>query len=161
MTIYAHCGTFDWRFPLHSVYCTHHYLYRPDRSRFMTSTDAHPYLAIDLGGSKTRLGLFPVLEAPDFTPLGEFSTQSAYEDQLEQISTLLRERYAGELAGVGVSVGARVARDGRSIGFGPNFLDYLDRPLAADLEARLGCPVRLGHDTVCGLLGERRFGALN
>ncbi len=127
----------------------------------MTSTDAHPYLAIDLGGSNTRLGLFPALEAPDFTPLGEFSTQASYEDQLAQISTLLRECYAGELAGVGVSVGARVARDGRSIGFGPNFLDYLDRPLAADLEARLGCPVRLGHDTVCGLLGERRFGALS
>ena len=59
-----------------------------------------------------------------------------------------------------MSVAARVARDGRSIVFGPNLPEYLGQPLAADLEARLGCPVRLGHDTVCGLLGERRFGAL-
>ena len=126
----------------------------------MTGIDAHPYLAIDLGGSNTRLGLFSSLEEPDFTLLGSFPTQSSYVDQLERITTLLRERQISGLAGTGVSVGARVARDGRSIVFGPNFLDYLDQPFAADLEARLDCPVRLGHDTVCGLLGERRFGAL-
>lgn len=126
----------------------------------MTSIDAHPYLAIDLGGSNTRLGLFSALEVPDFTPLGGFPTQSSYVDQLECIATLLREQHVGELAGVGVSVGARVARDGQSLVFGPNFSGYLAQPLAADLATRLGCPVRLGHDTVCGLLGERRFGAL-
>lgn len=126
----------------------------------MTSTDAHPYLAIDIGGSTTRLGLFPTLDAPDFTSLGSFSTQSSYFDQLEHIATLLGTQHVSKLAGAGVSVGARVARDGRSIVFGPNFPGYLDRPLAADLEKLLGCPARLGHDTVCGLLGERRFGAL-
>ena len=126
----------------------------------MTSTDAHSYLAIDLGGSNTRLGLFSSLETPDFTLLGGFPTQALYADQLEQIVTLLREQNVGTLAGAGVSVGARVARDGRSLVFGPNFPGYLDQPLATDLEERLGCSVRLGHDTVCGLLGERRFGAL-
>ncbi|HEY0755445.1 MAG TPA: ROK family protein [Ktedonobacteraceae bacterium] len=126
----------------------------------MIGIDAHPYLAIDIGGSNTRLGLFPSLEMPDFTLLGEFPTQSSYIDQLAQISAVLREQQVDALAGAGVSVGARVARDGRSIVFGPNFPGYLDRPFAADLEARLGCPIRLGHDTVCGLLGERRFGVL-
>jgi len=53
-----------------------------------------------------------------------------------------------------------VAGDGRGLVFGPNLPDYLGKPLASDLEQRLGCPVRLGHDTVCGLLGEQRFGAL-
>ena len=126
----------------------------------MTSTDAYPYLAIDIGGSNTRLGLFSSLNVPDCVLLGSFPTQSSYRDQLEQISTILREQHSGGLAGVGVSVGARMARDGRSIVFGPNFPSYLDQPFAIDLETRLGCPVRLGHDTVCGLLGERRFGTL-
>lgn len=126
----------------------------------MTGSDAQSYLAIDLGGSKTRLGLFPDFAAPEFTPLGAFPTQSSYIDQLEHISTLLQEQNVAGLAGAGVSVGARIAKDGRSIVFGPNVTDYLSRPFAADLEARLSCPVRLGHDTVCGLLGERRFGAL-
>lgn len=126
----------------------------------MTSIDAYPYLAIDFGGSTTRLGLFRTLDAPEFTLLGTFPTQASYMDQLEHISAILREQHLAVLAGAGVSVGARVARDGRSILFGPNFLDYLGRPFVADLEARLGCPVRLAHDTVCGLLGEKRFGVL-
>jgi predicted NBD/HSP70 family sugar kinase len=126
----------------------------------MTSIDAHAYLAIDLGGSNTRVGLFSSLEKPDFTLLGTFPTQSSYGGQLERLADLLRVQQIDGLAGAGVSVGARVARDGRSIVFGPNFSEYLNQPLAADLEERLGCPVRLGHDTVCGLLGERRFGAL-
>lgn len=126
----------------------------------MTSTDAYPFLAIDLGGSNARLGLFASFDSPEFTSLGSFPTRSSYADQLEQISIVLRARGIARLAGVGVSIGARIARDGRSIVFGPNFPDYLGKPLAADLEARLGCAARLGHDTVCGLLGERRFGAL-
>ncbi|HLG76553.1 MAG TPA: hypothetical protein VKX46_09060, partial [Ktedonobacteraceae bacterium] len=83
----------------------------------MTSTDAHPYLAIDMGGSKTRLGLFSSLDAPDFTLLGEFPTQSSYVDQLEQIGTVVRAQNLDALAGVGMSAGARVARDGRSLVF--------------------------------------------
>ena len=126
----------------------------------MTSTDAYPYLAIDLGGSNTRVGLFSSLDQPDFILLGTFATQLSYTDQLEKLTALLREKQVATLAGAGVSVGARIARDGRSITFGPNMPGYLNQPFAADLEERLACPVRLGHDTVCGLLGERRFGAL-
>lgn len=124
----------------------------------MTST--HSFLAIDLGGSNTRLGLFASLETPEFTPLASFPTRAAYDEQLEQMVTALREREVTGLAGAGMSVAARVALDGRSLVFGPNVPEYLGRSLAADLEARLDCPVRLGHDTVCGLLGEKRFGAL-
>lgn len=120
----------------------------------------NPYLAIDLGGSNTRLGLFPSLDTPSFTPLASFPTQASYHAQLDSIASALREQHITQLAGAGVSVAARVARDGRSIVFGPNLPDYLDQPFAADLEAHLGCAVRLGHDTVCGLLGEQRFGSL-
>lgn len=126
----------------------------------MTGNDVSAYLALDLGGSNTRLGLFASLDTPEFIALGSFSTCSSYSEQIEQIAAVLRERGIGRLSGVGVSIGARVARNGRSIVFGPNFLDYLNKPLAEDLETRLGCPARLGHDTVCGLLGEKRFGSL-
>src|SRR5260370_1399080 len=111
-------------------------------------TTQHPYLAIDLGGSNTRLGLFPSLDTPAFTPLASFPTQASYSAQLDCISSTLRERNIAQLAGAGVSVAARVARDGRSIVFGPNLPEYIDQPFAADVEERLGCVVRLGHDTV-------------
>lgn len=122
--------------------------------------DTFPYLAIDIGGSNTRLGLFPSLETPEFIPLTSFPTQLSYTDQLDLLLSTLRKHTTPELAGAGVSVAARVARDGRSIIFGPNLPEYLYKPLASDLESSLGYTVRLGHDTVCGLLGEQRFGAL-
>jgi glucokinase len=126
----------------------------------MTSTDSQIYLAIDLGGSITRLGLFSGLETADFTPLASFPTCSIYADQLDSIMAALRDYMPARFAGSSVSVAARVARDGRSIVFGPNLPGYIGLPFAADLEARLGCPVRMAHDTVCGLLAEKRFGSL-
>lgn len=121
---------------------------------------ASPYLAIDIGGSNTRLGLFTSLDLPEFTLLTQFPTQVSYTDQLDCIFNALHELNIFTFAGAGVSVGARVARDGRSIIFGPNMPEYLHKPFASDLELQLQCQVRLGHDTVCGLLGEQRFGAL-
>ncbi len=42
----------------------------------------------------------------------------------------------------------------------PNLPTYIDQPFAQDLGDALHCPVRLAHDTVCGLLGEKKFGSL-
>ncbi len=122
--------------------------------------DSRPYLAIDLGGSNTRLGLFTNLDKADFTALTSFPTQESYQGQLDLIVESLQQHSVVELMGAGVSVAARVTKDGRRLIFGPNLPAYLHHPFAEDLEARLGCAVRLGHDTVCGLLGEQRFGVL-
>jgi glucokinase len=64
---------------------------------------------------------------------------------------------------IGVSIGARLMRDDGGVAVAPNLRDYEGRPFARDLAARCGLPVqsvRLAHDTVCGLLAERRFGVL-
>src|SRR5260370_26997675 len=102
-------------------------------------TTQHPYLAIDLGGSNTRLGLFPSLDTPEFTPLASFPTQASYSAQLDCIASALRERNIAQLAGAGASVAAREAQDGRRIVFGANLAKYIDQPSAADVEERLGC----------------------
>jgi glucokinase len=124
-------------------------------------TIGHPYLAIDLGGSHTRLGLFASPGTPQFTLLTSFPTKATYEGMLDFIETALKVYEVGPLEGAGVSVGGRVAKDGRSLVFGPNLPDYLQKPFAQDLERLLHCPVRLAHDTVCGLLGEKLFGVLH
>lgn len=64
---------------------------------------------------------------------------------------------------IGVSIGARLARDGGAAAVAPNLRDYEGRPFSRDLAQRADAPVqsvRLAHDPVCGLLAERRFGAL-
>ena len=118
------------------------------------------YLGIDIGGTNTRIGLFPSLESPDCSVLAKFVTLEAYVQQLDAIASATQSGLLGEVAGVGVSVAARIAKDGRSIVFGPNLPDYIGKPFAQDLAQRLGCRVRLAHDTVCGLLAEKRFGVL-
>ncbi|HUY75869.1 MAG TPA: ROK family protein [Ktedonobacterales bacterium] len=114
---------------------------------------------------------------PDLTLIASFPTEQAYDAQLTRIAdalTLLRTTgyqaltvsdgavapSAPTFAGVGAAVGGRVTRDGAAVDAAPNLPDYVGRPLARDLAALCGCPARLAHDTVCGLLGERRFGAL-
>ncbi len=115
--------------------------------------------------------------APDLTLIASFPTEQAYDAQLERIGdALTRLRASGALAtnesdapgaptastfaGVGVAVGGRITRDGAAVDVAPNLPEYMGRPLADDLAALCGCPTRLAHDTVCGLLGEHRFGAL-
>jgi glucokinase len=63
-------------------------------------------------------------------------------------------------AAIGVSVGARVRADGGGVAEAPNLRGYEGRALRDDLARVAGVPVRLAHDTVCGLLAEWRAGAL-
>ncbi|MBF6589476.1 MAG: ROK family protein [Ktedonobacterales bacterium] len=136
---------------------------RPDVPRPDAPKPDAPLLGIDLGGTTTRIGIFASPDAPRFTVLARFPTDADYGHALDQIAHETRRGMGAawaQLAGVGVAIGAQVARDGQGVLTSPNLPDYVGRPLVADLAARLGCPVRLAHDGVCGVLAERRFGAL-
>lgn len=116
------------------------------------------YAGIDIGGTHTRIALFHTLNTPQCSVIARFPTFSRYEQEMQHIVTALQD--VQQIAGIGVSLGARIAKDGRSVIFGPNVPEYIGRPFAQDLEDRFSCPVRLAHDTVCGLLGEKKFGSI-
>jgi len=116
------------------------------------------YIGIDIGGTSTRAGLFPSLDSPDFVPLARFPTHPGYEPQLQAIISTVQSSSPGPLAGIGVSIGGRVAKDGRSIAVAPNLPGYVGKPFAQHLSQALACPVHLAHDPVCGLLAEKKFG---
>lgn len=116
------------------------------------------YVAIDIGGTNTRIALFETLDTPQCRIIARFLTMSDYTQQMQHIFEALQG--VQPLAGVGVSIGARIAKDGRSVVFGPNMQDYIGKPFAQDLEDHFACSIRLGHDTVCGLLGEKKFGSI-
>jgi glucokinase len=118
------------------------------------------YIAIDIGGTNTRLGLFQSPGMPGFATLAKFPTCQRYEQQLQGIITAIESVGLTNLAGIGVSIAGRIARDGRSVIVAPNLPGYIDMPFAQDLSNRFGCPTRLAHDAVCGLLAEKRFGFL-
>ncbi len=116
------------------------------------------YIGIDIGGTNTRIALFQTLNTPQCAIIARFPTFSSYKEQIQHITLALQD--VQSIAGIGVSIGARIAKDGRSVIFGPNVPDYIGKPFAQDLADRFGCPIRLAHDTVCGLLGEKTFGSI-
>ncbi|MGZ3618365.1 MAG: ROK family protein [Ktedonobacteraceae bacterium] len=127
-------------------------------ARFLP-TASSSYIGVDIGGTNTRVGVFETLNAPDFVHLARFPTYQSYEEQLHHI--IVAVRALDRLAGIGVSVAARIAKDGQSVSVAPNLPEYVDKPFARDLVEQLKIPVRLAHDTVCGLLAEKRFGILH
>lgn len=123
-------------------------------------TNSSVFIGVDIGGTNTRIGLFASLNAPNFALIARFPTDQSYEEQLRRIIATIQGGAGEDLVGVGVSVAARIDRDGRSVIVAPNLPDYIDKPFAQDLFDRFGCTIRLAHDTVCGLLAEKNYGAL-
>lgn len=122
--------------------------------------NAPVYIAVDIGGTGTRVGLFHMLDAPGFTLITRFLTRRSYDEQMHQIIASIQNSGALQLAGIGVSIAGRMAKDGRSVIVAPNLPEYIGKPFAQDLVDQFACPVRLAHDTVCGLLAEKKFGAI-
>jgi len=119
-----------------------------------------PLIGVDIGGTNTRIGLFPSLDTPEFMLLAKFPTHADYDEQLQHMAQVLQEQDVRNVAGIGVSIAARIAKDGQTVIFAPNLPGYIDKPFASQLMALCTSPVRLAHDTVCGLLAEARFGVL-
>ncbi|HTI14223.1 MAG TPA: ROK family protein [Dictyobacter sp.] len=118
------------------------------------------YIGVDIGGTSTRVGLFSSTTSVDFALLAHFPTQPEYEQQLQKINAVLEAAALTTISGIGVSIGGRLTRDGRAVAVAPNLPSYVDKPFAQVLQERWHCDVRLGHDTVCGVLGEKCFGIL-
>ena len=127
-------------------------------------------VAVDTGGTNTRVALVARQDGGALSALVEdiaaFRTERDYDAQIERVAAAIlsaRSRISargGALSGVGVSVGGRMLRDGSGVAVAPNLPAYEGRPLVADLAERTGLRVRAAHDTICGLLGELRYGAL-
>lgn len=125
---------------------------------------------MDAGGTNTRVALVSELEgAPSAVrseEIAAFRTERMYDTQIERVVGEIRAARAlaqgrgGMISGVGVSIGGRMLRDGTGLDIAPNLPAYEGKPLVSDLASRTGLQVRAAHDTVCGLLGERRYGAL-
>lgn len=129
-------------------------------------TDASAVIAVDVGGTTTRVALVQPWQG--VTAPTVFPTEQEYAAQITRLAELIaamtqaiQQRADAPMAGIGVSLGGRIAEDGGGVAVAPNLRDYEGRPFVHDLMARSGgLPTRLAHDAVCGLLAERRLGAL-
>jgi glucokinase len=112
-------------------------------------------VGVDLGGTKCLAvaleGGTVVAEHRVPTPVGEI----AVLDALAEVAAAVG---ASEAIGVGVGVPGLVDRAG-VLRFAPNLPGVVDLAIRAELEARLGVPVRVDNDATCAAWGERQVGA--
>ena len=113
-------------------------------------------VGVDVGGTKC---LAVALEAGRIiderrvpTPVGEPAVLDAVAGVVAAVAG------TAELRGVGIGVPGFVDRDGM-LRFAPNLPGVVDFPIRAELEARLGTPVRADNDATCAAWGERQLGA--
>ena len=113
-------------------------------------------VGVDLGGTKC---LAVALEAGNVvderrvpTPVGE----TALLDALAGVATAVAG--ATDVVGVGIGVPGLVDRGG-VLRFAPNLPGVVDLDIKAELERRLGGPVRVDNDATCAAWGERQVGA--
>jgi fructokinase len=115
------------------------------------------HLGIDLGGTKTE-----AIALADTTVLvrRRISTPRAYAPTLEAIARLVGdlESETGRTATVGIGIPGVVSR-ATGLVKNANSTWLIGHPLQADLEARLGRPVRIANDANCFALSEAVDGA--
>jgi len=65
----------------------------------ITQASSNTYIAVDIGGTNTRLGLFESLDSTDFVVLAKFPTVQNYEEQIRQIVAAIQTAVEKTLRG--------------------------------------------------------------
>lgn len=118
------------------------------------------YIAIDIGGTNTKIASFNSTDSVEFSSIASFSTREKYVDQLEQVVQAISNHLVEPVSGIGISIGAQVSKDGNVVFASSNLPDYVGKPIIESLSNKYDCIVRMAHDCVCGLLAEKKFGEL-
>lgn len=122
-------------------------------------TDA--VVGIDLGGTKTRVGLFtfkPCLETVDLEVLATSqSPQKAVGDIGSSIGRMGKKGY--KVVGVGFAAPGPYDETSRKFSALPNLPCWKDFPLQETMENAFGVPVIMENDANAAALGEYLFGA--
>ena len=113
-------------------------------------------VGVDVGGTKC---LAVALEAGRIIDERRVPTPDGAAAVLDAIAGVVAE-VAGtsDVRSVGVGVPGLVDRGG-VLRFAPNLPGVVDVPIKAEMEARLGTPVRVDNDATCAAWGERQLGA--
>ena len=117
-------------------------------------------IAVDLGGTNTRVALFRDTAVADYELLARFNTFSDYRDQLNSIVAAVANSGLTEITAVGLAIGVQLTPDGRCVDASYTMPDFVGKPIVTDLSTRLQCPVIAANDNICGVLAESQFGYL-
>ena len=118
-------------------------------------------IGIDLGG--TTASFIDMFSPADVIAEKRIDTPSTIGEVVEALSETVKSMVSSAKSGVPVGVGLAIAGQvnhlKNSIIFSPNLPFKEEYPLGAELEKRVGLPVRLENDANAAAIGEKVFGA--
>jgi predicted NBD/HSP70 family sugar kinase len=118
------------------------------------------FVAIDLGGTNTRVMTFEAPAPTQFAQVATYPTPQKYAEQRSHLVEILHQLGLSRIQGVALSIGVQLTRDGLAIDQTYTMPDYAGKPLVAELTGVVKCPVRAANDNVCAVLVETHFGSL-
>ncbi len=118
-------------------------------------------LGIDLGGTNVSMGV--VNEEGKIVKKLTIETRvsDGFESVIQRISeaSLKLIESIGGIDGVGVGSPGSIEHERGIVRFSPNFPDWIDVPLASELEKRIGVKVVVENDANAFVVGEKWFGS--
>lgn len=113
------------------------------------------HLAMDIGGTTTRVAKFSTMNSlvPDL--IDTFPTSYSYDAQVLAIRASVDKLTKMKLQSVGVSFGVGFSPGGKTILAAGKMNDYIGKHFVRDLSRTLGAKVRVAHDCVCALLAHQ------
>jgi glucokinase len=114
---------------------------------------------IDVGGTKVLGVLLDPVDPATVVRDARVPTPRGADDVLDAVADVVRELgRAGTVTAVGVGIAGLVDRQG-TLHMGPNLPGLFGVRVGAELDARLGLPIRVDNDSTCAAWGEHLAGA--
>ena len=115
------------------------------------------YIAIDIGGTNTRVLALKSLDDISFSQLDIFPTAQEYEQGIKNISNSILKSTQSPIA-ISCGIAGGVNQDRGAMSSTHALIPWLDKPFVHDLFSLFNCLVYLRNDGVMGALGEAYFG---
>lgn len=117
------------------------------------------YVAVDMGGTNTRVAVFESPLSIEFTAAARFPTEPCYEQQVRRIVDVVQS--IPDARGIGFAIGAQMTPDGLAVDVSyTTMADFAGKPIVQAVSEQTGLPIQAANDNVCANLAETTHGVL-
>jgi len=116
----------------------------------------HRFIAIEIGGTSTRLVHTSNLEKLSLDDFYIFPTTSSFEADYQKVQTYIDRQIP--ILGIGISIPGDLNEDKSMVSYAVNTPQYVNKPLCKLLSEKYKCKVRMDNDAIVAALGEALYG---
>ena len=116
------------------------------------------YLAIDVGGTNTRIAISQNLDNPTLLKTATIKTTNNYQKDLINIESTARSLCENNILAIGLGIPGVINPEKTGLELAPNLSSWNGKSTKRDFENIFGCPTYLDNDARVAALGETVFG---